>query len=257
MTDHPRLSKKVRHDRILAELRASPATRLPALAGQFGVSTETIRRDLDEMGQNGLVNRTYGGAVARPFGFEPVWTERFDVMSAERERIAALAADLVEPGEVLMIDGGTTALYFARRLAVVSKALTIVTNSFPVAMALGANPGFRVICCPGTYDPSEGIVVGPDTVAFLDRFHANRTVVSTSGLTVEGPTEINSGAAAVKRAMLRRAAERILLLDHAKFDQPNLEVVCRLGDIHRLITDAPVPPALAIALRDAGTEILH
>lgn len=257
MTDFVRLSKKVRHDRILAELRTSPAIRIPALAELFGVSTETIRRDLEEMGENGLVNRTYGGAVPRPLGLEPAWTERFNIMAAERERMAVLAADLVRPGEALMIDGGSTTLHFARRLAAVSKDLTIVTNGFPVAMALAANPGFRVICCPGTYDPREGIVDGPDTVAFLDRFQANRAFVSTSGLTVEGPTEAHSGSAAVKRAMFRRAVERVLLLDHSKFDQPNLEVVCPLGDVQRLITDAPVPDALGRALRRAGTDVLH
>ena len=100
-------------------------------------------------------------------------------------------------------------------------------------------------------------MAGPDTIAFLERFRANRSVISAGGLTVDGPTEVNSGAAAVKRAMLKRATERILLLDHAKFDRPNLEVVCPLGDLNRLVTDAPIPPALSIALRDAGTEILN
>jgi DeoR/GlpR family transcriptional regulator of sugar metabolism len=252
-----RLSKKARHERILAELRASPTIRIASLASQFGVSTETIRRDFEEMASNGLVDRTYGGAVARPLGFEPAWTERYGAMSAERDRIAAVAAALVQPGEALMIDGGTTALHFARRLAAVARDLAVVTNSLPVAQALGANPGFRVICCPGALDAREGIVAGPETLAFLDRFQANRAVVGASGLTVEGPTEINSGAAAVKRAMFRRAAERILLLDHAKFEKPNLEVVCPLADVNRLVSDAPPPPALAAALAEAGTEVLH
>ena len=135
--------------------------------------------------------------------------------------------------------------------------MTIITNSFPATIALGANPSFRVIFCPGTYDSREGCVAGQDTIAFLERFRANRSVISASGLTVDGPTEVNSGAAAVKRAMLKRAPERILLLDHAKFDQQNLEVVCPLSDLNRLVTDAPVPPALDVALRDAGIEILN
>jgi DeoR/GlpR family transcriptional regulator of sugar metabolism len=252
-----RLSKKTRHEHILAELRASPTIRIGSLADRFGVSTETIRRDFEEMAQSGLVDRTYGGAVARPLGFEPAWTERYGEMGTERERIAALASELVLPGEALMIDGGTTVLHFARRLAAMAKDLSVVTNSPPVAMALAANRGFRVICCPGTLDTREGIVAGPDTLAFLGRFQANRAVVSASGLTIEGPTEINSGAAAVKRAMFKRAAERILLLDHGKFDRPNLEVVCPLADINRLVTDAPPPPALAAALAEAGTEVLH
>jgi DeoR/GlpR family transcriptional regulator of sugar metabolism len=100
-------------------------------------------------------------------------------------------------------------------------------------------------------------VTGLDTINFLNRFHANRTVISASGLTVEGPTEVHSGAAAVQRVMLKRAAERILLLDHSKYDQPHLEIVCPLAEINRLITDAPAPPLLGSALRIAGVDVMH
>jgi DeoR/GlpR family transcriptional regulator of sugar metabolism len=254
MSEPQRLSKKHRQDRILAELRASSTIRISDLAGELGVSYETIRRDLEEMGQNGLINRTYGGAVARPFGFEPAWNERFGRQTEEREAIAALAARLVQPGEALMIDAGSTTLHFARRLAAELKDLTVVTNSFAVAMALGANPGFQVIACPGRYDPHEGSVYGPDTIAFLGRFNANRAIIGASGITSEGPNEASSGAAAVKRAMLARAQECILLLDSSKFDQPNLEVVCPLSDLHRVISDVPPPRGLAMALSDAGVE---
>ncbi len=76
MNEVLKLSKKDRQDRILAELRISTTIRISDLASELGVSYETIRRDLEEMGTNGLINRTYGGAVARPFGFEPAWNER-------------------------------------------------------------------------------------------------------------------------------------------------------------------------------------
>jgi len=177
-------------------------------------------------------------------------------MNKERERIADLAAALVQPGEALMIDSGATMLHSPGG----SQRPPGISRSLPTASRQPSPSGpisIRVIFCPGTYDPAEGCVVGPDTVAFLDRFHANLAAISASGLTADGPTEVNSGAAAVKRAMLKRAAERILLIDHAKFDRPNLEIVCPLADLHRLITDAPVPPALSIALRDAGTEVLN
>ena len=256
MIEQTRLTKRARRDLIVAELRASAAVRISELAARLGVSGETIRRDLRQIGQGGLISRTYGGAVARPFAFEPDWTERQSAMGKEREKIADIAAGLVQAGEALMLDSGATALHFARRLAATSSELTVITNSLPAATALGVNPNLRVIFCPGTYDAREGCVVGPDTVAFLQRFRANRALISASGLTADGPTEVNSGAAAVKRAMLSRAAERILLLDHEKFDKPHLEVVCPLTDLHRLVTDAPVPLALGIALRDAGIEVL-
>jgi DeoR/GlpR family transcriptional regulator of sugar metabolism len=255
MNPSPRLTKKHRQDRILAELRASTTIRISELAAELEVSAETIRRDLKEMGDGGLIDRTYGGAVARPFGFEPTWNERFNAMTEERARIAATAAGLVQPGEVLAIDAGSTTLHFARRLAAEQKQLTVITNSFAVAMALAQNPGIEVISCPGHYDAHEGSLTGPDTIAFLGRFNANRAIIGASGLTGEGPNEVNSGAAAVKRAMLQRAAERMLLVDHSKFDRPHLEVVCPLRDIHRLISDRPPGRELAAALRRAHVEL--
>jgi len=255
MNPSPRLSKKQRQERILAELRASTTIRISELAAELGVSSETIRRDLKEMGEGGLIDRTYGGAVARPFGFEPTWNERFNAMTEERERIAAMASHLIQPGEVLAIDAGSTTLHFARRLAAELRDLTVVTNSFAVAMALAHNPRIAVISCPGHYDAHEGSVTGPDTIAFLNRFNANRAVIGASGITAEGPNEVNSGAAAVKRAMLLRAEERMLLADHSKFGMPHLEVVCPLTEIHRLVTDRPPARELAAALRRANVEV--
>jgi DeoR/GlpR family transcriptional regulator of sugar metabolism len=255
MSGMQRLSKRDRQQRILAELRVSATLRISELASELGVSYETIRRDLEQMGESGLINRTYGGAVARPFGFEPAWSERANAMTAEREHIAALAIRFVHPGEVLMIDAGSTTLHFARRLAAELKDLTVITNSFAVAQAVATNPSMTVIACPGRYDVHEGGVVGPDCIAFLARYNANRAVLGASGLTTEGPNEANSSAAAVKRAMLARAQESMLLVDHMKFGQPNLEVVCALGELDRVVTDKSPARDFAQALRHAEVEL--
>jgi DeoR/GlpR family transcriptional regulator of sugar metabolism len=255
MRKSPRLSKRARQDRILSELRISTTIRISDLATELGVSTETIRRDLKQMGESGLIGRTYGGAVARPFGFEPAWNERFNAMTEERVRIAAVATRMVRPGEVLAIDAGSTTLHFARRLAADLRDLTVVTNSFVVAMTLAANRSIKVIACPGHYDAHEGSVNGPDTIAYLNRFNANRAFIGASGITVEGPNEVDSGAAAVKRVMLLRAKERVLLVDHSKFEMPHLEVICPLNDIHCIVSDRAPKHELANALRRANVEI--
>jgi DeoR/GlpR family transcriptional regulator of sugar metabolism len=255
-TEAAKLSKKQRQDRILAELRIAPAIRILDLADELDVSYETIRRDLEEMSRDGLIDRTYGGAVARPFGFEPAWHERFDAMAEERDRIAALAARLVRKREIIMIDAGSTVLHFARRLAAEAKDVAVITNCFAVAKALGSNASITVLACPGRYDPHEGSVSGPDTIAFLSRFSANHCVIGASGITAEGPNDAHSNSAAVKRAMLARCQQRILLMDHSKFETPNLEVVCPLSDISLLVTDAPPPQALKAALGKAGVELV-
>jgi DeoR/GlpR family transcriptional regulator of sugar metabolism len=241
MSGSQRLSKRDRQQRILAELRVSATLRISELATELGVSYETIRRDLEEMGESGLINRTYG--------------ERANAMTAEREQIASLAIRFVQPGEVLMIDAGSTTLHFARRLAAELKDLTVITNSFAVAQALATNPSMTVIACPGRYDAQEGGVGGPDCIAFLGRYNANRAVIGASGLTLEGPNEANSNSAAVKRAMFSRAQERMLLIDHLKFGQPNLEVVCPLNEVNRIVTDKAPSRDMALALRKAEIEL--
>ena len=111
------LKKAERHQRILSELRVSPTVRISKLAEAFGVTTEAVRRDVDELSQKGLVDRTYGGATVTLMGSEPTIDLRASVHQEERERIARQAVSLVEGDEVLMIDAGSTTTQFATRLA--------------------------------------------------------------------------------------------------------------------------------------------
>jgi DeoR/GlpR family transcriptional regulator of sugar metabolism len=126
-----------RQARIVAELRAAPSLRVNELAGLLAVSTETVRRDLAELDERGLISRTYGGAM-RPVAFEPALAERQSLMVAEREAIAAAAVKLVVPNDILMIGGGATTLHFARRLAAERNHLTVITHAFSIAMALAS-----------------------------------------------------------------------------------------------------------------------
>ena len=247
-----RLSRSERFERIVAELRASATVRISALADAFGVSTETVRRDIDELSRRGLVDRTYGGAAARAMAREPAVNERHRLLVEERSRIGATAAALVEPGDVLMIDSGSTTTHFARRLAATGSGLTVLTNCIAVALVLSQNPGVRVIVCPGDYDPREGGTFGAETAAFLRGFHADKVFMGASGLTAEGPVEANSAANWVKRAMIERAERHLLLVDKTKFGARSLERVCPLSNIDDVVADAAPGRALREALADAG-----
>jgi DeoR/GlpR family transcriptional regulator of sugar metabolism len=244
-----------RRERIIAELRANPAVRVAALARAFGVSTETVRRDLDALSEGGLVSRTYGGAALPAIGAEPVLAQRQRELTRERERIAAHAFELLAPREVVMIDCGSTTWHLARRLAIEPLPMTVVTNSLGIATTLAANPALRVVVCPGDYAVGEGGTFGPETLAFLRRFRADKALIGAGGLTVDGPTEVDSGAAWVKRVMLERARRRILLVDHSKFEQARYEVVCPLAQLDDLVSDRPPPRALAETLAQAGVTL--
>jgi DeoR/GlpR family transcriptional regulator of sugar metabolism len=176
---------------------------------------------------------------------------------AERARIGAAAAALVEPGSVVMLDAGSTTTQVARALAARAIPATVLTNSLNAAaeLASASDAGLRVVLCPGDVSAAERGVYGSETEAFLRRFNADLAVIGASGLTEEGPCEVISRAAWVKRAMLARAARRLLVADSGKFGRGLLECVCPLAELTDLVTDAPPPPALATALGRAGTVV--
>lgn len=250
-----RLSKHERHELILAQVQARAAIRISELAQQVGVSGETIRRDLGELGQAGLLNRTYGGAV-RPLVSEPGLSDRGHAFVEERNRIGAKAASRIAPGEVVMIDGGSTTYQVARHLAQTARDITLITNSSPVAAVAAANRTFRVVMCPGVYDPREQSVFGDDTLDFLSRFSAHVAVFGASSLSPDGPCEAVLGSAAIKRAMLGRAARSMLVVDSSKFGSMALERICALHEVGALVTNETPPPDIARALAAGDTDLI-
>lgn len=256
MAKTSRLPADERHARILRDLKINPALRVSHLAKAFGVTTETIRRDLDQLNAEGRLARTYGGAAAAPGEREPAFHDRQNRQVDERSRIGAAAAALIKPGETLMIDSGSTTLHFARHLASASSKLTVITNSPAVAATLGVNETLRIILCPGEYDAREGGIFGSHTLEFMQRLRADRLVMGASGLDETGPTEAIAGAASVKRAMMGRVKQTMLLVDATKYGQQHLELICPLPEISDVVVDRKPAPALAAALRKANVTVL-
>ena len=254
--EQSRLSKKERHELILSEVRRSASIRISRLALRLGVAGETIRRDLIELGDAGLLNRTYGGATISLVTSEPVIAERSQTLIAERARIGRGAAGMVEKGQIVMIDGGSTTYEVARSLSQLKRDLTVITNSIGVASVAGANPTFRVILCPGTYDSREASVLGEDTVEFIRRYNADIAIIGASSLSLDGPSDTISGAAAVKRAMIARALSTALVVTNDKFGRNSLERVCGLDELSDIVTDREPQPALRAAIEAAGA-VLH
>jgi DeoR family transcriptional regulator, glycerol-3-phosphate regulon repressor len=249
-----RLGKKQRHERIMAEMMATSRLRVGDLAADLQVSTETIRRDLYELQEQGLIDRTYGGAV-RPFATEPSLSERHRLMVAEREAMAAATVKFIKPNEVIAIGAGATTTHVARRMAAECRDLTVIAHSFSVAVALSANPTLRVIMCPGRYNGREGMMAGAETLDFLQGYNINRAVLSITGMTAEGLADAEADAASVYKAMVNRAAETIVIADHAKFDVQALAIWARMHEIQRLVTDKEPGGAMGRALDRARVEI--
>lgn len=240
-----KLRKRDRQQKILDEFRISPSVRLGDLADRYDVTKETIRRDIDELSEHGLLARTYGGAVAPSMNSEPGLRERTTVNPEGRRRMALVAAKLIDDCAIVMIDTGATVSAICEQLAVSiprsgDVALTAITNSLRNAAVLGANPSIRVILCPGNYDDRENAAFGPQTVEFLSRYSVDAMIMSAGGISGETVMDANSEAVAVKRAMLRRANRSILVIDKRKFGFPQFETICDLGEIDDLVTDEPL-----------------
>lgn len=247
-----RLSREERQKRLLQIARTEGSVRINALAETFDVTAETVRRDLDELCGRGWLHRTYGGAAALSLTHEPQVSERQRRHVEERRRIGRYAADLVDPGDAIFVDCGSTTAFFARALAARAIKVTVVTNCIPVATELGVADEIRVILCPGEYVAREGGVYGSAVLDFIRRYTADKAFIGAGGLTVEGPADADTRSVSIKRVMLERSRRAILLVDSSKFDLHQLELIGPLSSVSDVISDRPPGSKLASALVRVG-----
>lgn len=250
-----RSRKDLRHDRILSALAANPAMRVTQLAADLEVSTETIRRDLTELDEQGRISRTYGGAVSAGNRFEPALAERLTLNVAERRAIAARAAELFAGEDALLLGGGATMLIFARALREIRHRLTVMTPAYPVAMELSANPLIEVMMLPGIFEPKEGIVCGSETIRAIERYRPPVAIIGASGVNAGGVSEALLSAAEVYGAMLNSAARGVVLADHDKFEKRALVMLCPWTPAMTLVTDKAPPGSIEQALRSGGATL--
>jgi len=246
---------------MLAELKTRGSIKIMEQASQYDVTPETIRRDIEQLSKDGLLVRSYGGAILSSIAHEPSVHARSNVNSIQRKRIATEATKLIENMSVIMIDGGSTTLFFAHALveklaSQVGLVFTVITNSYDVAQTLSQCDAIRVIMCPGDFDSRENAVFGSRVGDFLAEFTADAVIFSAGGISPDGVIDDHSMAAWVKREMLRQSDRAILIVDDSKFDAKQLERVCDLSIIDYLVTNEAPPNALPEGLENNGV-IVH
>lgn len=251
-----RLKKAERRHQILLELRLKPHVRVSELAAQFGVTTETVRRDMDDLSGEGLLTRAHGGASASLPGQHRSMKERRLERVLERQRLARFAATLVADGDTIMIDAGTTTLEFARALAFSGRRVTAITNGLHVAMMLAQNPAANVRLAPGRYLRDESAVIGTETCDYLASYNVDACFIGAAGLSETGVTEAVEGFPAIKRTMMRQSLRCCFLIDSGKFGQTHLSRVAGFDEIDTLVTDALPGPVLAKGLSAAQARVL-
>lgn len=229
-----------RRERILALVRERGTVPLAALAATLGVSEMTVRRDIDLLADDGMVQKVRGGVrSAHP---TVVRAATVATASAERRAIAEAAAALVEPGMAVGISGGEATLALAHELVRVPE-LTIVTNSLPVSDLFSpperADAPYTqtVVLTGGVRTPAQSLV-GPVAVRALEQLHCDLVFLDGHGLDVQaGLTTMNLLEAETSRAFMAAAREVVVLADHSRWQVVGLTTIADLTDIDRLITD--------------------
>ena len=248
-----------RREQILTMLRKDGSVRVAALVETFGVSIETIRRDLEALEEEGLLRRVYGGAVRESRrSVETLLADRLVQNAAEKERIGRAAAGLVQDGDVIGIDIGTTTLEMARALLQRDLRIIVITNSIQIAAELSESEKIEVILIGGRVRRGELSVGGHMlTEANMRLFQTDKLFLGAGGITDKfGITDYREEETAFRRIGIERTKEVYALADHSKFGVTAMYHVCDADRINVVVTDAGTGRDVISALRMKGVQVV-
>jgi DeoR/GlpR family transcriptional regulator of sugar metabolism len=244
-----------RHDEILKRIARTGTVSVEELARRFGVSRETIRRDLKALADRGRVDVVHGGAARRE-AVEAGFDERSQENIEGKAAIGRAAAALVEDGMVVLLDSGTTILEVARALSA-KRNLTVCTNGLANAQLLCRVAGTRVHMLGGEIDATEEAAVGVDVIAALDRFRVDVAFVGAGGLSHGGEiTDYVRAAAEQRSRMLLAAGRAYILVDHTKFGRLTPIRIAEAERAAALIVDRAPPVMMAESLERRGLSTI-
>jgi DeoR family transcriptional regulator, aga operon transcriptional repressor len=227
------------------------------LSRALGISQITIRKDLEHLQSRGLVQRTHGGALRLQSGalFDPSLQEKQKQHSQEKQRIADQAARMVQEGQCVMLDSGTTTTAVAHALKRFSQ-LTLITNAVNIAAEL-ASTNFEVILIGGTLRKNSFSLVGPLAEDVLEEMHADILFLGVDGFDVEtGITTPNFLESRVNRAMVKASRSVVVVCDSTKFNRRSLSRIIPTSAVHCVITDKNLPREAEEGLRNQNIEVI-
>lgn len=242
---------------IIQELQSEGNVNTMELAESLKVSSMTIRRDLVKFENQGLVTLTHGGAtINRGALYENNIAIKEEVMVQEKRDIAKYCVDLINEGDSVFLDGGTTTKEIAT-LLLDRKNIVVLTNSLHCANTLSYAKGVQLIIVPGEFRERSMAFLGPLSVEFLERFKIDVFFLPTEGLTADfGASVPNAQDASIKRLMVKQAKKVVCVADSSKLGKSYLVNVCSISDIDLLVTDQSADPEVVAEMEEEGLNIV-
>jgi DeoR/GlpR family transcriptional regulator of sugar metabolism len=243
-----------RRNQLLEMVRLKGFASLPELAEQLQVSESTVRRDLDYLEETGSARRTHGGVFYTGAAPRlPHFDERQPSQWDKKKTIAQEAARLIDDGDTVLLDGGSTTYEVARLL--VGRPLQIVTNSLPVANLFASNSNSDLVLLGGYVYPRTGVALGPYANEMLARLNVRRTVLSVAGINERGYFNSNLLLVETERAMMSAADDVIVVADSTKFGRQSLAHLCGLAEVQHLVVDHEISREWRDKMSQAGVAL--
>ena len=242
---------------IIEELiKQQTSVQVNGLAAQFNVSESTIRRDLQEMEINGLLVRTHGGAMeVSRLNYEMSFKEKEIENMGDKQRIGEIAAAMIQDGDTIILDSGTTTLEIAKRIT--AKSITVITNSIDIALEISNKENIELIVAGGSLRNTTRAMVGPLAENVFKNFRVDKAFVGANGISIkDGFTTPNFLEAQIKKTILGVAKKGIIVADSSKFNKVCFSVIGELKAATTIITSESLEKEILNKFKEVGVDII-
>lgn len=227
-----------RRNLILEKVHENKRVIVNELSREFGVSEETIRRDLDKLEEDGHVIKSYGGAVLNEkSSIDLPYNIRWKSNPQGKQKIAELISEEIEDGDHIILDASTTAVFIAKNIKQ-KKHLTVITNAMEILLELSDVSGWDIIATGGFLKSGTMSLIGKKAIDSISSYNADKVFFSCKGIDLEkGPTDRNDDSVDVKQSMLASAGKIYLAVDSTKFGKVAFSKICSLSRVDVVVTD--------------------
>lgn len=241
--------QEYRHHKIESFLKQKKAAKAAELATLLNVSIDTVRRDLEVLEKSGILKRVHGGAILKQNNenvLNKLFNEREVKNLEKKQEVASLAIELIEEGQAVALNGGTTTIEIAKVLVGKFQRLTIITNDLRIVSILGANKNFTIILTGGFYNPEEYTLYGKQCEDILADFNIDIALITVNALSLEqGLTDFRIHEVGVIQTILSRTKYKVVVADSSKFETSSYINICPLQNIDLIVTDSSLPVNIA------------